>query len=161
VLQVIDLEHLTELEELATAHAAAEGIGDRGQDVATLVRSAAGSAVVRQAVSGRFWREVPVAGLVRGVLIEGYIDLVYETDGGLGIVDYKTDSVSESGVEERMQQYEVQGATYRILLEEVSRLPVTQVTFVFAALDGLEAAVSPDAAVEEQVLIRLGAVQPR
>jgi ATP-dependent exoDNAse (exonuclease V) beta subunit len=152
---MIDLETLSGLDELATAQAAAEGIADRGQEVASLVRRAAASAVIRQAVTGRFWREVPVAGVVNGVLVEGYIDLVYEVDGGLGIVDYKTDSVSRSRVQERMQQYEVQGETYRILLEEVSQLPVGQVTFVFAGLEGLEATVSATTELRQRVLTSL------
>jgi ATP-dependent exoDNAse (exonuclease V) beta subunit len=159
VLQVIDLANLTGVNELAAAHAAAEGIGGRGQEVVTLVRSAADSPVVRQAVSGRFWREVPVAGVVQGALVEGYIDLVYEDDGGLGIIDYKTDSVSERQAHERMHQYEIQGETYRMLLEEITGLPVTHVTFVFAALGGFEANVWANAVLKERVLGALGTLR--
>jgi len=52
------------------------------------------SDVVKQAVAtGRYHREVYVAAPEGPVLVEGFIDLVFETDEGLVVVDYKTDGV--------------------------------------------------------------------
>jgi len=155
VLQVMDLMTLANLDDLSRAQAAAEGIERRWSDVATLVRSAAESDVVRRAVSGRFWREVPVAVLIEGSVLEGYVDLIYELDDGLGIVDYKTDSVAASEVAERMEQYQVQGEAYRIALEQATRLKVEAVTFVFAALGGHEAAVATSPELTDRALIGL------
>jgi ATP-dependent helicase/nuclease subunit A len=63
--------------------------------VARLVRAACDSEPVRRAATARHWREVPLGAPFGGVLLEGFVDLLYELpDGRLVIVDYKTDSVS-------------------------------------------------------------------
>ncbi|MBM4420740.1 MAG: hypothetical protein FJ034_03970, partial [Chloroflexi bacterium] len=94
VLQTIDLATGAGLEETARAQAAAEGVPQRAQEVARLARVTLSSDAVRAAVgSGRHWREVYVGALADGVLVEGFIDLLYETPDGLVVVDYKTDAL--------------------------------------------------------------------
>jgi ATP-dependent helicase/nuclease subunit A len=158
VLQVADLHALSNLEQLSRAQAAAEGIEHRWQEVATLARRAAQSDAVRRAVSGPFWREVPVAVTLEGIILEGYVDLVYETPGGLGIVDYKTDSVSPAEADKRMDQYRIQGEAYRVALQIATGLDVPEVTFVFASLPGHEVTVRTSEELRDQVLNRLTAV---
>jgi ATP-dependent helicase/nuclease subunit A len=155
VLQVIDLVSLAKLDDLSRAQAAAEGIERRWEDVARLVRSAAESGVVRRAASGRFWREVPVAVMIEGSVLEGYVDLIYELDGGLGIVDYKTDSVTAAEADRRMQAYRVQGEAYRLAVEQATGQEVKDVTFVFASLAGREVAVPAQEQLREQLLTGL------
>ncbi len=41
----------------------------------------------------RAWRELPLAFPEEGHLVEGTVDLVFEEDGQLVIVDYKTDRI--------------------------------------------------------------------
>ena len=43
--------------------------------------------------SNRYWRELHVACPLGDQIIEGYVDLVYETAEGLMVVDYKTDQI--------------------------------------------------------------------
>jgi len=84
LLQSIDLATLANLDALATAQAEAEGIPRRSAEVARLVRNAASSDAVKRAVaSGRYWREVPVGAPIGGVVLEGFIDLLYEGADGL------------------------------------------------------------------------------
>ncbi|MFN2569672.1 MAG: UvrD-helicase domain-containing protein [Candidatus Dormibacteria bacterium] len=135
VLQVIDLNTLDGLEELVRAQATVEGIAGREGDVANLVRVACASEAVRRALQGgRYWRELPVGVHLDGVLLEGFIDLVYEEpDGSLVVVDHKTDDVSAGEVEGRTARYRLQGGAYALALERVTGRRVVRVEFVFAS----------------------------
>jgi len=97
------------------------------------VRGALQSPAVRAAVaSGRYFREVYVGATVEGVLVEGFIDLLYETPAGLVIVDYKTDTVdSEAEVDAAMQRHRLQGAAYALALTASQTRPVAGCIFVF------------------------------
>jgi ATP-dependent helicase/nuclease subunit A len=148
VLQTIDLATGDGLEPTARAQAVAEGIADEGAHIAQLVESARSSAVVQEAVrSGRYWREVYVGAALEGMLVEGFIDLLYESADGLVVIDYKTDSARDlAAIERSMEKYRLQGAAYALALEQAVGRPVTRVVFVFAeprheyTLDGLEEA---------------------
>ncbi len=152
VLQVVDLENLTGLEDLSRSQAAAEGLPDRADEVARLARTAAESAPVRRAIASRsYWREVPVGVTLGDAVMEGYIDLVFATDEGFEIVDYKTDAVTSGEVASRMTQYELQGEAYRLAIELATGKQVPVVSFVFAAI-GAESVVLPDAARRRKLM---------
>jgi len=140
VLQTIDLATLDNLDSLANAAARDENVLDRLDDVTRYVRDASSSAPVQRALARcRYWREVPV-GVLRddGSLLEGAIDLLYEhEDGALGVVDYKTDRITEAQAAARTENYRAQGEAYRDAVEQVTGKDVTTVEFVFAALGGL------------------------
>ena len=133
VLQTIDLAAGDGLQETARAQAAAEGVADRASEIERLARAALGSAVVHAAVaSGRYWREVYVGAAVDGVLVEGFIDLLYEEPNGYVIVDYKTDALPDDGaIDGAMQRYRPQGAAYALALTEALGQPATRCVFVF------------------------------
>jgi ATP-dependent exoDNAse (exonuclease V) beta subunit len=134
VLQAIDLASQTGLENLARAQAAAEGIPNRAGDVSRLARQAAGSEPVRRAVaSGRFWREVPIGAPAEGVVLEGFIDLLFQTDQGYEIVDYKTDEIRPDDLEARMERYRIQGLAYAELVRAITGKTPIAVWFVFAS----------------------------
>jgi len=134
VLQVIDLATRAGLDDLARAQAAAEGIPEQAAEVARLVRAACDGEPLRRASTARHWREVPLGAPVGGVLLEGFVDLLYELpDGRLAIVDYKTDSVQGAEVDRRMERYRLQGGVYGLLVGEVTRRDVARIEFVFAA----------------------------
>jgi len=133
VLQSIDLATGANLEGTARAQAAAEGIADRADEVARMVKAALEAPSVREAVAlGRYWREVYVAAPVEGVTVEGFIDLLYEAESGLVIVDYKTDVVpGEADLEAAMGRYRLQGAAYALALEAALGRAVAGCKFVF------------------------------
>ena len=149
VLQVTDLATGDNVEALSRAQAAAEGIPERAADVASLARAALHTETVQRAATLRHWREVPVGATVDGTVFEGFIDLLYEEpDGGIVIVDYKTDSVSRAAIEGRAERYRLQGAVYALLLPQATGRRVSRVEFVFAAagetrqITDLESAIS-------------------
>jgi ATP-dependent helicase/nuclease subunit A len=89
---------------------------------------------VRGAVAGgRYWREVPVAAVVDGVTVEGFVDLLVETLEGLVVVDYKTDQVpTDDELDAAMDRYRPQGAAYALALERALGSRVARCVFVFA-----------------------------
>jgi ATP-dependent helicase/nuclease subunit A len=134
-LQTVDLATLDGLTAIAQAQASAEGIPERAGEVERLTRAAAASDAVKRAVaSGRYWREVPIGATVDGVVLEGFIDLLYEDGGEPVVVDYKTDRISAGEVERRMESYRAQGGAYAVMVREALAKPTKRVEFVFAAL---------------------------
>jgi len=136
VLQAIDLGTLEGLDNTARAQAAAEGIASRAGDVARLVRQACQSEPVRRAVASvRMWREVPIGAPAEGTVLEGFIDLLFQTDQGYEIVDYKTDEVRADELDARMDRYRAQGEAYAELVQAITGQPPVAVSFVFASTD--------------------------
>jgi len=150
VLQVIDLGTRAGLDDLAGAQAAAEGIPEQAAEVARLVGAACDSDPVHRATTARHWREVPLGAPVDGVLLEGFVDLLYELpDGRLVVVDYKTDSVSGAEVDRRMERYRLQGGVYGLLVAEVTRREVARIEFVFATAGEVRTVTDVGAVVGE------------
>ena len=150
VLQTIDLDTGAGLDETARAQAAAEGIPDRWPDVARLSRTALGMEPVRRAVaSGRYYREVFVGAPVDGALLEGFIDLLFEEDGGLVIVDYKTDAVAAGEVEDAKQRYEVQAGVYALAAQRITGKPVREALLLFLEPALVAAFPDVDALIEK------------
>ena len=121
------------LEDTAKAQAAAEGVPGRADDIARLARRAIDSPLVKRALdSGRWWREAPVAGPVGDGIVEGFIDLLFEEEDGLVIVDYKTDTLgSDDEIERAMARYRLQGGGYALALSKATGATVKEVSFLF------------------------------
>ncbi len=132
VLQSIDLASGSGIAERARAQAAAEGIPGREQDIVRLCQIAVESDIVKRAVaSERFWREVPVALGTGGGSLHGFIDLLFEEDGGLVVVDYKTDSVTGDEAPGAVQRYLLQGGAYAHAIQQLTGRPVREVVFLY------------------------------
>ena len=131
MLQTVDLKDGNGVKALAKLHAAAEGIPELSEEIASLASSAIDTQEVQSAVRGRYWRELHVACPIDGQLIEGYVDLVYESDDGLVVIDYKTDQIEPEEIESKVDRYRLQGATYALALEETTREKVSKVVFAF------------------------------
>ncbi|WBL36598.1 UvrD-helicase domain-containing protein [Tepidiforma flava] len=155
VLQGIDLGTGEGLEAAAAAQAEAEGIADRADEVKRLAGNALASAAVQAAVaSGRYWREVYVGADVGGVLVEGFIDLLYEGQDGLVIVDYKTDGLRSAAEADRvMPQYRLQAGAYAAALEQAAGLAAAAAVFVFTE-PSIERRVDDLAAAKAEALER-------
>ena len=94
----------------------------------------------------RVLQEAPfVAGLPDGAgVAEGRIDLLFEEDGELVIVDFKTDAIGASEVEARAAHYRNQALVYAWASTAATGLRVREVVFVFAR-PGIERAFAIDA----------------
>jgi len=126
----------------ARAQAVAEAIPHRAGDVERLVRWVLRSsqAAVRARSARRALREVPFAVAVNGAVLEGFIDLVIETEGAVEIVDWKTDQIGAAEVDDRLRGYKTQAGLYVYGLEAATGRRVSAVTYVFASA---EVEVSP------------------
>ena len=129
-----------DISRLAALQVDRQGLpNDRRTEVARLVRRALQHDAVVAALkaSNGLWAEIPVAAPMAAthgpVVVEGIIDLLYQdSDGGLVVIDYKTDDVSnEMEVQEKMAQYQYQGAAYAFALNAATGKPVRAVKFLF------------------------------
>jgi ATP-dependent helicase/nuclease subunit A len=131
-LQSIDLATGEGLEEISRAQAAAEGIPHLWEDVARMVNNALHTEIVKRAVvSGRYYRELFASMPLQKGLVEGFIDLLFEEEGGIVIADYKTDVLDDKAEEERMGQYSLQAGIYAKVVSEVTGRTVKDVVLVF------------------------------
>jgi ATP-dependent exoDNAse (exonuclease V) beta subunit len=150
VLQAVDLATMEGIDTLAKAQSAAEGIAQRAEEVARLAKRACESEPVRRAIaSGRIWREVPIGAPTGDVVLEGFIDLLFETPEGYEIVDYKTDDVRPSEIESRMDHYRGQGQAYAELVLAITGKTPVAVSFIFVSTNSVirivpGAALAPD-----------------
>jgi ATP-dependent helicase/nuclease subunit A len=126
VLQFCDLATGHDVDNLARAQCAAEGVIGLEAAVASLARSALTAPIVGDVVAGApHWRELFVAAPIGDRVLEGYVDLLVRTPDGLVIVDYKTDQWSgpvQTG--ERIGRYRLQLAAYAAALEAVLGQPI-------------------------------------
>jgi ATP-dependent exoDNAse (exonuclease V) beta subunit len=78
---------------------------------------------------GRAWRESYVSAPVgdSGLILEGYVDLVFEDDGSLVIVDYKTDRTTDD-----TEAYELQLGAYVAAVRKATGLAVSEAVLVFS-----------------------------
>ena len=133
VLQTADFDEPGEdLAPQARRYAAAEGIGHLADDVVARARNALSAPVIREAARQRHWRELYAAAEVEGRLLEGFVDLLYETpDGSLVVVDYKTHDSDERPDLRQKPGYRLQIAAYALMLEEATGRAVSRCVFVF------------------------------
>ena len=133
MLQTINLETGEGISAAAHAQATAEGIPGLQSEIEELAWTATESDIVRRAVSsGRYWREALVAAPIGDGALEGFIDLLFEEDGELVIVDYKTDAIDANAAEYiANSRYRAQAGSYALITEEVTQKRVRDVVFLF------------------------------
>ncbi len=138
VLQFCDLATGADIDNLARAQCAAEGVIGLEDRVASLARSTLDAPVVRQVVDGaEHWRELFVAAPVGDRVLEGYVDLLVRTPDGLVIVDYKTDQWSGPvQTAERVGRYRLQLAAYGAALGAALGEPIVGGILVRCVADG-------------------------
>lgn len=91
-------------------------------DIYTFVQSDTGRRVANAVNYGSVRREQPFVFEYEGQLIQGIIDLCFEEDGELVIVDYKTDRVmkGKAGEKELVKRYAIQLDYYAKALEQLT-----------------------------------------
>ena len=136
VLQTVDLATGEGIDDAAAGQAAAEGVLGREGDISRLARLALDAPVVKEAINHTRWRETYVATPVGDRTLEGYIDLLFRTDDGLVVVDYKTASTS-ADIDRRVEGYRAQGGAYAVAVEQATGETVSRVVFVFLTPQGV------------------------
>jgi ATP-dependent helicase/nuclease subunit A len=138
VLQDADLAGGADIELLAAAQCAAEGIFGLEPQVSELCRSALGAPIVAAAAGGaEHWRELFVVAELGDQVLEGYIDLLVRTPDGLVIVDYKTDQWRPGADQAaRLARYRHQLAAYGFALGRLLDEPIAGGVLVRCRPDG-------------------------
>jgi ATP-dependent helicase/nuclease subunit A len=98
-----------------------------------LVYKAIKSPVLALAGQSRHWKELYVcARSPKGAAVEGYCDLVIETQDGLIVVDYKTDALSAAPDKARLlEHYSMQLGAYAYALARATGLKVVGARILF------------------------------
>lgn len=110
------------------------------RDISTFVQSDIGKRAASAVNSGRARREQPFVFEYEGQLIQGIIDLYFEEDGELVIVDYKTDRVNKSAAGEQnlVKRYAVQLDYYAKALAQLTGKRVKEkIIYSFALEKGI------------------------
>ena len=146
VLELVRFADPSDQEVQLLTEAACEGqnIPALVTDVAARVRHALTVQTISDAAAtGRFWREVYVVSRDSERYVEGYIDLLVESQGGLIVVDYKTDR-ADSEVERfaKVNHYRPQLKAYAEAVDRVPELTVAAGELLF---------LSPEAATPERL----------
>ena len=114
-LEILDLAAATDqaADQAVTAACAELGVPSLAREGRSRVQTALTAPIVQLAATRRHWKELPIIAELDGRVVEGFIDLVIETDDGLVIVDYKTDSVrSAADIQAKAQHYTPQIRAY-------------------------------------------------
>jgi ATP-dependent helicase/nuclease subunit A len=82
----------------------------------------------------RSWRELPLWFADGGQLVHGFVDLVFEEDGGLVIVDYKTDHITPAQALPQAAHHAPQLQLYGRGLAQAAGLPVRERVVLFTAI---------------------------
>lgn len=109
-------------------------------DIYTFVQSDTGRRVANAVNCGSVRREQPFVFEYEGQLIQGIIDLYFEEDGELVLVDYKTDRVmkGEAGEKELVKRYAIQLDYYEKALTQLTGKNVKEkIIYSFALGKGL------------------------
>lgn len=128
-----------------------------------LVDSAVSSRLVRSIAAGRHWRELPlgsplgdtVPGDPGAPIVEGFADLVGESEEGLVVVDFKTAAGRSSSAE-----YLLQVAVYAYALRETTGREVARVVVVYLGTDGTEEDALDGADLDAAIAQVLAATRP-
>jgi ATP-dependent exoDNAse (exonuclease V) beta subunit len=91
-----------------------------------------------------------VAAPVGGTVLDGFIDLLFEEDGGLVVVDYKTDTLeTEEEIAERVRHHRLQAGAYALTVQAATRRTVKEVVFLFLQPKGEASVPDLPAAIAE------------
>lgn len=135
LMEQVDFADTAGVEALASELALASGISEQSPRLAELGRNCLRSDILKRASQApRRLREVPFTLLDQGRLVEGRIDLLFEEDGELVLVDYKTDAVAEKDLPDCTEHYRRQGEFYAEAAAAICGKPVKEVVFLFAAI---------------------------
>jgi ATP-dependent exoDNAse (exonuclease V) beta subunit len=135
VLEAADLSDPSSLGALAEWQARVQRLPGEAARIERAARGALALPAVVESRGRTVRREVPVAFLEDGVLVEGQIDFVAEReDGSLLVADFKTDAVrSIEEARERARAYAPQLALYARALERATGRRVSETAVLFVA----------------------------
>jgi ATP-dependent exoDNAse (exonuclease V) beta subunit len=151
IMERVPLDADGRLGAIAEEEALESGRPDLAHRARCLAAACWASAPVREAAARRHWKEVPVSAAIDGVLLEGYVDLLYAREDGLVVIDFKTDR--DADVEAAERRYGLQLGAYALALEAATGRRVCDSWIVMAA-GGDDGGPGPSARVEVDDALR-------
>jgi ATP-dependent helicase/nuclease subunit A len=143
-LEILDLTQVADqaVNHAVTAACAELGVPRLAGEVRSRVQAALRAPIIQLAATHRHWKEVPIVAQLGSRIVEGFIDVVIETDEGLLIVDYKTDSArTAADIEAKTQHYAPQIRAYAQALALATGLTLAPPQLLFCRPTGAIAAV--------------------
>jgi ATP-dependent helicase/nuclease subunit A len=145
-LEILDLGETTDqaVNRAVTAACAELRVPHLAGEVRSRVQAALTAQIIQLAATRRHWKEVPIVAELGGRVVEGFIDLVVDTDEGLVIVDYKTDSArSAADIETKVHHYTPQIRAYAQALALATGRKVATPQILFCRPAGVTAVNVP------------------
>jgi len=136
ILEWVPLDEPERVRGMAEALAPSFGLDAAEADRATTAAERALRLPVMQRArtATRLWRELPLWFPDGAELLEGVIDLVFEEDGGLVIVDYKTDGIAAEQALAQAAHHAPQLQLYGRGLAQALGLPVRERLVLFTSI---------------------------
>jgi ATP-dependent exoDNAse (exonuclease V) beta subunit len=136
ILERAAIDRPQDLAGIARALAPRFGLGDEAADEAAgdADRTLAMPILARARAASSVFRELRLWFPDDGRLVEGVIDLVFEEEGGLVLVDYKTHPVSEGQLLEQAERHKTQLQLYGRGLAQAAGLRVKERLVLFTAI---------------------------
>lgn len=124
-----------EIRTVSFAMATENDVAQHAESVVKSVKLALASDLLHEASSsGGVWREIFVSSAVDDLVIGGTVDLLFERDDGLVVVDYKTELLQDVTAEARaLSRYRWQLLTYATALQQTLMRDVVEATLLFIA----------------------------
>lgn len=154
VMEQVDLRRPSP-EQLAglAAHAAGRWGIDNRDELIQLAQSTLEHPLIRRARQAELLlRELPFVYKFEGLLVEGILDLLFQEEEGMVIVDYKTDLAEQAELERRWVDYSWQGLVYAAAMADISGRPVKEVSFLFVRKGLVKSIFNPDPVMLRQTL---------
>jgi ATP-dependent helicase/nuclease subunit A len=135
ILEWLPLDRPGDAAAMAESLAPSFGLdGEAAQRAAEAVsRALALPVMVRARRATRLWRELPIWLPDDADLIEGVVDLAFEEDGALVVVDYKSDHVPEERLLDQAAHHAPQLRIYGRALAQATGLPVRERLVLFTS----------------------------
>jgi ATP-dependent exoDNAse (exonuclease V) beta subunit len=131
-LELVDLAHPEQLDEVVPSVCLLAGIEDATDEVLELARACLASPVVSRALAAdELWREVPYTRRVEDGYATGRIDLVVREGNELVVADWKSDEIAPSQADAAADGHRPQAEAYAASLTAATGLSVKEVVFVF------------------------------
>jgi ATP-dependent helicase/nuclease subunit A len=136
ILERAAIDRPEDLAGIATALAPRYGLGDDAafEAAADANRTLGMPVLARARAAASVFRELRLWFPDDGRLVEGVIDLVFEEEGGLVLVDYKTHPVSEGELLAQAERHKTQLQLYGRGLAQATGLRVRERLVLFTAL---------------------------
>ena len=100
-----------------------------------MVREALNSSLLQRVIRlGNYQKEVPFTYKHNGTIFEGVMDVVFEEEDGLVVLDFKTDLAEKDNINSKIEHYKPQAKVYSDAIRTIFGKPPKEVILFFLHL---------------------------